>query len=174
MGNFQKKIRKEIKIIQQVRVEDLKTVRNKYKTHKIEAEISTFFQNIYDKFETAHLIITRSGGSTVAEILASCKPAIFVPLPNSLDNHQYENAKFFETNDCGWIFDQINNTKSDFETLLKDIFKNKQKLSKVSKKIRNLSQTLSNFRKSKTPSDYLSDLISEMSNNPKKEINNLC
>ena len=73
------KIRKEIKIIQQVRIEDLKTVRNKYKTHKIEAEISTFFQNIYDKFEIAHLIITRSGGSTVSEILASCKPAIFVP-----------------------------------------------------------------------------------------------
>ena len=168
------KIRKEIKIIQQVRVEDLKTVRNKYKTHKIEAEISTFFQNIYDKFETAHLIITRSGGSTVAEILASCKPAIFVPLPNSLDNHQYENAKFFETNNCGWIFDQINNSKSDFERLLKDIFKNKQKLSKASQKIRNLSQALSNLRKSKTPSDYLSDLISEMSNNPKKGINNLC
>ena len=63
---------------------------------KIEAEISSFFQNISKKFQSAHLIITRSGGSTVAEILASCKPAIFVPLPNSFDNHQFENAKFFE------------------------------------------------------------------------------
>ena len=168
------KIRKEIKIIQQVRVEDLKTVRDKYKTHKIEAETSTFFQNISDKFETAHLVITRSGGSTVAEILASCKPVIFVPLPNSLDNHQYENAKFFETNNCGWIFDQINNSKSDFERLLKDIFKNKQKLSTASQKIRNLSQRLSNLRKSKTPSEYLSYLISEITKSPKKGINNLC
>ncbi len=168
------KIRKEIKIIQQVRVEELKTVKNKYKNHKIEAEISTFFQNIFDKFEIAHLIITRSGGSTIAEILASCKPAIFVPLPNSLDNHQYENAKFFVTNDCGWIFDQINNSKSDFERLIKDIFQNKQKLSTASQKIRNLSQKLSNLRKNKTPSDYLSDLISEIANNPKKRVNYLC
>ena len=154
--------------------DSLKAVKNKYKTHKIEAEISTFFQNISDKFKTAHLIITRSGGSTVAEILASCKPAIFVPLPNSLDNHQYENAKFLETNDCGWIFDQINNSKNDFERLLKDIFKNKQKLSTASQKIRNLSQRLSNLRNSKTPSDYLSDLITEITNSPKKGINILC
>jgi len=168
------KIRKEIKIIQQVGLEDLKSVRNKYKTHKIEAEISTFFQNIFDKFETAHVIITRSGGSTVAEILASCKPAIFVPLPNSLDNHQYENAKFLETNGCGWIFDQIKNSKNDFERLIKDIFKNKQKLCTVSQKIRSLSQKLSILRKNKTPSDYLSDLISEIANNPKKRVNHLC
>ena len=120
------------------------------------------------------MIITRSGGSTVAEILASCKPAIFVPLPNSLDNHQYENAKFLESNDCGWIFDEINNSKNDFEKLIRDIFQNKQKLHTVSQKISNLSQTLSNLRKSKTSSDYLSDLISEITNSPKKRINNIC
>ena len=168
------KIRREIKIIQQVRIEDLEFVKNKYKIHKIEAEISSFFQNISKKFESAHLIITRSGGSTVAEILASCKPAIFVPLPSSLDNHQYENAKFFETNDCGWIFDQINNSKNDFGKLLEDIFKNKQKLSTVSQKVRELSQKLANLRKNKTPSDYLSNLISEITNNPKAGIDNIC
>ena len=87
--------------------------------HKIEAEVSVFFQNIQNKFKLANLIITRSGGSTVAEILASCRPAIFVPLPSSFDNHQFENAKFFETNKCGWVFDQINNSKSDFQKLIK-------------------------------------------------------
>ena len=40
------KIRKKIKIIQQVRTEDLEIVEDKYKTYKIEAEISSFFQNI--------------------------------------------------------------------------------------------------------------------------------
>ena len=168
------KIRREIKIVQQVRIEDIEFVKNKYKIHKIEAEISSFFQNISKKFETAHLIITRSGGSTVAEILASCKPAIFIPLPSSLDNHQYENAKFFETNDCGWIFDQINDSKDDFGKLLEDIFKNKQKLSTVSQKVSELSQKLANLRKNKTPSDYLSNLISEITNNPKTGIDNLC
>ena len=129
-----RKIRKEIKIIQQVRIEDLETVKNNYRNHKIEAEVSTFFQNISKKFEIAHLIITRSGGSTVAEILASCRPAIFIPLPNSFDNHQFENANFSKTNNCGWVFDQNNNDKNDFEKLIKDILKNKKQLIKSKSK----------------------------------------
>ena len=169
-----KEIKKQIKIIQQTRKEELETVRNKYSMHKIEAEVSVFFQNIQNKFKLANLIITRSGGSTVAEILASCRPAIFVPLPSSFDNHQFENAKFFETNKCGWVFDQINNSKSDFQKLIKNIIKNPKKLIEVNLKIRKLSQSLSKLRNDKTPSEFLSDLIIKMSNNHKKEIKNLC
>ena len=168
------KIKKNIKVIQQARIEDLENVRNKYKTHKIEAEISTFFQNIYKKFQTSHLIITRSGGSSVAEILASCKPAIFVPLPSSFENHQYENAKFFEINNCGWIFDQIKNSENDLKNLIKDIFKNQDKLISTSEKLRNLSNKLSNLRKRKTPSDTLSNLILEMTKDTNKEMKALC
>ncbi len=169
-----KEIRKEIKIIQQVKKEELEIVKNSYRLHKIEAEISSFFHNISKKFHLAHLIITRSGGSTVAEILASARPAIFVPLPSSFDNHQFENAKFFENNNCGWIFDQINNSNTDFEKLIKDFFNNKNKLIMASQKLTELSHTLSKLRKNKTPSELLSDLVLKMVNNPKKEINNLC
>lgn len=167
-------IKKNIRVIQQVRKEDLENVRNKYKTHKIESEISTFFQNIYKKFQISHLIITRSGGSSVAEILASCKPAIFIPLPSSFENHQFENAKFFEINNCGWIFDQIKNSENDLQNLIKDIFKNQKKLISTSKKLRDLSNKLSNLRKRKTPSDTLSNLILEMTKDSNKEIKNLC
>ena len=163
-------IRKQIKIIQQVRKEDIEFVKNCYKISKIESEISYFFQNIFKKFQLANLIITRSGGSTVAEILASCKPAILVPLPSSLDNHQFENAKIFEINNCGWVFDQINNNKKDFEKLIKEIFRNPKKLTSASHKIRELSIRLSKLRKSKTPATVLSNLVLDIINNPKKEI----
>ena len=167
-------IKNSIKIIQQVRIEDLENVRNNYKTHKIDAEVSTFFQNIFKKFQLSHLIITRSGGSSVAEILASCRPAIFIPLPNSFENHQFENAKFFEINKCGWIFDQIKNSENDLQNLIKDIFKNQKKLISTSKKLRDLSNKLSNLRKGKTPSDTLSDLILEMTQDSNNEMKILC
>jgi len=167
-------IKNNINVIQQVRLEDLENVKNHYKTHKIKAEISVFFYNIYKKFQIADLIITRSGGSSVAEILASCKPAIFVPLPSSFENHQFENAKFFEINNCGWIFDQIKNSENDFQSLIMDIFKNQNKLISTSKKLRDLSNKLSNLRKRKTPSDFLSDLILEMTEDLNKEIKILC
>ena len=162
-------IKKEIKIIQQTREEELEIVRNTYRKHEVKAEISSFFQNIHKKFKIANLIITRSGGSSVAEILASCRPAIFVPLPNSIDNHQFENAKFFETNKCGWVFDQVNHTKNDFEKLIKDIFNNPKKLVTVNNKIRKLSQELSKLRNNKTSSEFLSDLILKLTNNQKEE-----
>ena len=166
-------IRKEIKIIQQVRIEDLDDVKNNYKIHKIEAEVSTFFYNISRKFEMAHLIITRSGGSSVAEILASCRPAIFIPLPNSFDNHQYENAKFFIDNNCGWVVDQ-NIDKNDFEKLLQNIFKDKKQLIKTRQQIAKLSNRLLNLRENKTPSEYLSDLVLKMINNPKRGRSKVC
>ena len=107
--------------------------------------------------------------STVADILASCRPAILVPLPRSFDNHQFENANFFETNKCGWVFDQVNNSKSDFQELIKNIIKNPKKLIEVNLKIRKLSQSLSKLRNDKTPSEFLSDLTIKMTNNQKKE-----
>ncbi len=167
-------IKKNIKIIQQVRIEDLERVKHNYKIHKIEAEVSSFFQNIYRKFQISHLIITRSGGSSVAEILASCKPAIFVPLPKSFENHQFENAKFFETNNCCWIFDQKKNSETDLQNLIIDIFRNQKKLISTRKKLRDLSKRLSNLRKRKTASDTLSEIILEMTQDSKKELKILC
>jgi UDP-N-acetylglucosamine--N-acetylmuramyl-(pentapeptide) pyrophosphoryl-undecaprenol N-acetylglucosamine transferase len=40
----------------------------------------------------AHLVISRSGASTVAELSAIGRPAILVPLPHSLDQDQFVNA----------------------------------------------------------------------------------
>ena len=167
-------IKKEIKIIQQARKEEIEIVKNNYRSHEIDAEVSSFFQNIPQKFKLANLIITRSGGSAVAEVLASCRPAIFIPLPSSFDNHQLENAKFFERNKCGWVFDQINDSKNDFRKLIQDIFKNPEKLIKVNLKIKKLSKALSKLRNDKTSAEFLSDLILKMTNNYKKEIKNLC
>ena len=163
-----KKIRNKIKIIQQVRIEDLNRVKNNYKINNIKAEVATYFNNISAKFRIAHLIITRSGGSSVAEILASCKPAIFVPLPNAFDNHQYENAKFLKDNNCGWVIDQNNDDKNNIKKLLQEIFNDKNEIIRKSKQIAKLSQKLFYLRENKTSSEYLSDLILKMINNPKK------
>ena len=166
-------IRKEIKIIQQVRTEDIDEVKNNYRIHKIEAEVATFFYNISRKFEMAHLIISRSGGSSVAEILASCRPTIFIPLPNSFDNHQYENAKFFIDNNCCWVVDQ-NIDRNEFKQLLQNIFNDKKQLVKTSQQIAKLSNTLLNLRENKTASEYLSDLVLKMINNPKRGRSKVC
>ncbi len=59
----------------------------------ISAEVSPFIDDMPAAFARADLLICRSGASTVAEVAASGKPAIFVPLPTAADDHQRHNAE---------------------------------------------------------------------------------
>ena len=82
--------------------------------------------------------------------------------------------QIFEINNCGWIFDQIKNSENDLHNLIKDIFKNQKKIIFTSERLKDLSNKLSNLRKGKTPSDTLSDLILEMTQDSNKEMKILC
>jgi UDP-N-acetylglucosamine--N-acetylmuramyl-(pentapeptide) pyrophosphoryl-undecaprenol N-acetylglucosamine transferase len=57
------------------------------------AEVSKFIENMPAAFARADLVVCRSGASTVAEIAAAGKPAIFVPFPRAADDHQRVNAE---------------------------------------------------------------------------------
>jgi UDP-N-acetylglucosamine--N-acetylmuramyl-(pentapeptide) pyrophosphoryl-undecaprenol N-acetylglucosamine transferase len=60
---------------------------------RIHGEFSEFLDDMPDVFADADLVVCRSGASTVAEVAAAGKPAIFIPLPTAADDHQYQNAK---------------------------------------------------------------------------------
>jgi UDP-N-acetylglucosamine--N-acetylmuramyl-(pentapeptide) pyrophosphoryl-undecaprenol N-acetylglucosamine transferase len=60
---------------------------------EISAEVSRFIDDMPRAFSRADLLLCRSGASTVAEITAAGKPAIFVPLPTAADDHQRHNAE---------------------------------------------------------------------------------
>ena len=167
-------MKKKIKIIQQVRKEDIEFVRESYKINKIDSEISSFFEDISIKFKTAHLIITRSGGSSVAEILASNRPVIFIPLPTALDDHQYENARFIESNKGGWLISQTNKNISELESLIKNILLNPNKLVEASNQIKKLSYKLKKLRDNKTPAEILCECILKIKNDNKKDIFTIC
>mgnify|MGYP001161159035 CR=1 FL=1 len=169
-----KGMKEKIKIIQQVRKEDLKLVRKNYKLNKIDAEISIFFQDVSEKFKISHLIITRSGGSSVAEVLASNRPVIFIPLPTSLDNHQYENARFLERNKGGWLIDQNNKTINELERLIKHLLQNPKNLVEASNQLKKLASRLEKLRNNKTPTEFLSECILKLINDKKKVVPTIC
>ena len=167
-------IKDKIKIIQQVRKEDLKLVRKNYKLNKIDAEISIFFSDISEKFKISHLIITRSGGSSVAEVLASNRPVIFIPLPASLDDHQYENAKFLENNKGGWLIDQTKINNNKLEKLINHLIEKPENLVEASNELRKLANRLQKLRNNKTPTEFLSKCILKLINDNKKVVSTTC
>jgi UDP-N-acetylglucosamine--N-acetylmuramyl-(pentapeptide) pyrophosphoryl-undecaprenol N-acetylglucosamine transferase len=82
-----------LSIAQQCRTEDLGRVRAAYDLAGIDAELAAFFPDMADRLATAHLVISRAGASTTAELAIAARPAILVPLPGAIDDHQSANAR---------------------------------------------------------------------------------
>jgi len=90
-------IRARIRVVQQCRQEDIGAVRAIYARLGVSAELAVFFNDLPHRIADSHLVIARSGASTVAELAAIGRPAILVPLPHALDQDQLVNATALTT-----------------------------------------------------------------------------
>ncbi len=99
-------LRSRIRVDQQCRKEDVETTRTVYAELNVSADVSAFFTDIPARLASAHLVIARAGASTIAELTAAGRPSILVPLPTSMDNHQYHNASALEEKGGAWVIPQ--------------------------------------------------------------------
>src|SRR6201995_839344 len=83
---------KRLMLVQQVRDEDMARVRAVYDRLSISAELAPFFSDLPARLASSHLVISRSGAGTVAELAAIGRPSILVPLPGAIDQDQFANA----------------------------------------------------------------------------------
>jgi len=81
-------------------------------------EAHRFIDNMPGHFAQAHLIVCRSGASTVAEITAAGKPAVFVPFPRAADDHQRRNAEALEQAGAAVVLEEA---KLSRETLVEAV-----------------------------------------------------
>ena len=85
-------LRARLHVTQQARGEDEKRVSDVYARLGVKAEVAPFFSDQPARIAASHLVVSRSGASTVAELAAIGRPAILVPLPGALDQDQLANA----------------------------------------------------------------------------------
>lgn len=85
-------LRRRLQVTQQCRAEDIEAVRKTYADHHIPAELATYLEDLPERLGWAHLVIARAGASTIAELTCAGRPAILVPLPTAMDNHQAYNV----------------------------------------------------------------------------------
>lgn len=81
-----------IVLTQQVREEDMARVRAVYDRLKVNAELAPFFTDLPARLAQSHLVVSRSGAGTVAELAAIGRPSVLVPLPGAIDQDQFANA----------------------------------------------------------------------------------
>jgi UDP-N-acetylglucosamine--N-acetylmuramyl-(pentapeptide) pyrophosphoryl-undecaprenol N-acetylglucosamine transferase len=97
-----------IHIIHQTGQRDYDHVLAAYQLSRISGEVHKFIDDMPGMFARADLLVCRSGASTVAEITAAGKPAIFVPFPAAADDHQNVNARALERVGAAVVVEQSN------------------------------------------------------------------
>ena len=93
LGLLSPKLRHRLQVVQQCRADDIEAVRLRYAALGIPAELSTYIADMPACLAEAHLVIARAGASTIAELTAAGRPAILIPLPSAMDDHQTANAR---------------------------------------------------------------------------------
>jgi len=95
-------LRARLAIVQQARAEDGDAVKAAYERMGVSAEVAPFFVDLPARIAAAHLVVCRSGASSVGELAVIGRPAILVPLPGALDQDQAANAAVLEAAGGGW------------------------------------------------------------------------
>lgn len=103
LAELPRAFRDRLRLTQQARAEDMDWLRSELDRAGISYEINPFFMNMPKRIAASHLVLCRSGASTIAELGVIGRPAIMVPLPHALDNDQLRNAESFAAAGAGWI-----------------------------------------------------------------------
>ncbi len=129
-----------LRIVQQCRPEDLERVAKAYKEAGVEVELNSFFTDMPERIARAHLVISRSGASTVSEIACIGRPAILVPFPHSLDQDQRANAKQLEDAGGGWMWEEKNLEPVELARRLTELMNSPSALEAAAAKARSAAQ----------------------------------
>jgi UDP-N-acetylglucosamine--N-acetylmuramyl-(pentapeptide) pyrophosphoryl-undecaprenol N-acetylglucosamine transferase len=99
-------ILEKIEIRHQTGSRDFRRIQNAYGRLVSQVTVLEYINDMPLELHNADLVICRSGASTVAEIVACQKPAIFIPLPTAADNHQFKNAEVLARKQAGILIEQ--------------------------------------------------------------------
>lgn len=103
VGKLPEHLRKRLQIVQQCRAEDLEAARARYEAIGAKPTLAPFISDMGDRLAAAHLVISRAGASTVTELEIVGRPALLIPYPYAMDDHQTANASEIAASGAGWM-----------------------------------------------------------------------
>lgn len=140
LAQLPQEMRDRLRVVQQARPEDIERVREVYASAGIAAELQSFFEDMPERISAAHLVIGRSGASTVSELAVIGRPAILVPLPHSLDNDQKANAGKFAEAGAGFMIEQKDFTEVALSARLQSLFSHPEEMAEAARSAKSLGQ----------------------------------
>ena len=103
---------------------DIDNYRQGYDKNKITNKLFFFEKDFLCKNKSFDIAITRSGASTLSELVHLNIPFIAIPFPYSTDNHQFHNAKRYKDLNCCWILEEKNFNSDDIYKMIYKVITN--------------------------------------------------
>jgi UDP-N-acetylglucosamine--N-acetylmuramyl-(pentapeptide) pyrophosphoryl-undecaprenol N-acetylglucosamine transferase len=131
-------LRGRLQITQQGRAEDVPMVQSAYRAAGLKAEVARFFTDLPRRMADSHLVIARSGASTLSELTVIGRPSILIPYPHAMDDHQAANAAVLEKAGAAWVIRQETLSAEGFARKLTEILAHPDMLSVYARAAREL------------------------------------
>ena len=130
----------EINIIHQTG-KTYKSAEIQYNNFKVNLDLREYIDDMSEVYEWCDLIICRGGAITLTEIMNQGIPAIVIPYPYAVDNHQLQNCSFLEKRDAIILIDQKNLTEKYLANIILKLINNVDLLNSLSENIYNLNNS---------------------------------
>lgn len=113
--------RKRLRIVQQAREPQVQDVTRHYARMGVDAEVRSFLGDMPTQLTKAHLVISRAGASTIAELTTTGRPSVLVPYRYAIDDHQTENAARICDSAGAWMMPEADMTAEALAQRLGDL-----------------------------------------------------
>jgi UDP-N-acetylglucosamine--N-acetylmuramyl-(pentapeptide) pyrophosphoryl-undecaprenol N-acetylglucosamine transferase len=119
---------------------EFETVRSAYSAAGVEADVRPYIEDMAGAFSGADVLLCRSGASTVAEVAAAGKAAIFIPFPHAADDHQRRNAEALVSKNAAVMLPESELTPARLAETIVSLFADRARLRQMSSAARALSR----------------------------------
>lgn len=115
---------------------DLSEVKQRYLQNDINVDVVEYINDVAEVYKDVDLVICRAGAMTVSELMCAAIPAIYIPYPYAIYNHQYHNAAVVQNIGGGFVVNEDENAIKKVAEIIRDIFSDKEsKLSEMRKRL---------------------------------------
>jgi len=132
---------KDVRIKHQTGAAMFEQVKRQYKALGINADVSAFIDDMVSAYQWADMVICRAGAMTVSEVAALGVPAIFIPLPHAIDDHQTANARYLTDAGAGICLMQKDLNAATLAEQITKMLKQLDVMSKTAKQCARLDAT---------------------------------
>lgn len=153
-------LRARLTVVHQARQADVEKVQLHYGRAGVTAEVAPFFKDLPERMAAAHLVIARSGASTVTELSAIGRGSVLVPLGIAMDDHQSVNARVLSEAGGALLLPESRFNADAMETVLSTLLGNPERLSVMAEKAQG--------RVKSGAASALADLVENMIEGPAK------